>query len=559
MCIDASKALPLQQYSANKHNNALTRNDALDIFTVTAEQLRQFAAQSAQVPVRADLFAKNQFSILDVMLYVSAKRDDFELTLGEFDPSLGTYPFSVSYDYDRDGVFDATLDGQENVNSPDWYAAFLYNGGEFKRATGLPSHEPLYDRLDEFLIRDGLHIRIQPQAKQMTERRQQVQAAEVARLKANGGVPVLPQLRVNFGDGRGYVTVATDVEVKPFNLRPDLFQTGTLTMADALMSAVEQHSVDIEFTFWPSMSTKADVDSYAVSVIDGQRAGGLAGWAFTSGELDNESDFFYGPEWPLASMLVANDQAGGGPFFGKCPWLTKQNAGKHTLETAQICIDNWFGKFGGNNIHRMTDTGIMRYPKESISFKWHNIMYDKFEPAHRNQVNDGRFEVFDINQAVAPLNNQHFGWGIADCGQCHSLDNTHLQGDSPVLADVVEPYYCASCHGSNGAPKGHGETARCFWCHSEQEAMVNHGDASRWKRVAEISCSGTTTGGTSLDGLSGSCADHVGKYMPVHDAADNDSGYTLMEPNQQTRGNSDWATSQTFPDPYSCATCHPSS
>lgn len=62
---------------------------------------------------------------------------------------------------------------------------------------------------------------------------------------------------------------------------------------------------------------------------------------------------------------------------------------------------------------------------------------------------------------VAPaLTSAHAGWENPKCLTCHEYD-AHNDGS--------DPYLCAGCHGTNGAPKGH-KTGGCD-CHAGE-----HGD-----------------------------------------------------------------------------------
>ncbi|MBY6106381.1 hypothetical protein KUW19_07715 [Ferrimonas balearica] len=560
-CLRPGDAKPISEYSGYNKNNKLTRSPAQDEFKVSASLLHEYAKKTGNIPLRKDIFAPGQFSVMDMLVYLGDTREDLDVKLLDFDEKTGTYPFLVSYDYNRDGKFDIQ-DGELNFENPDWYVSFIYTDGIWKRGPGSAQQEPIYQRLDEFVLRNDMFIRVRPFSPELTERRTENLRQEVERLNQNGGKTVVSELRLIMEEGAEPIVVAKDFEVKPHNLRPDLFQPGVITVIDALMSAEEQGLIDAEFTYWPTLHTKANIHSYAISSINGIRTDGMKGWSYKSGAKRSETDFFWAPFYiyPTPEMLIAQDEAGEGFFVGKCQWLTQENGGKHTIETAQLCIDSWYSQFGGNDIHVMTDMAVMNNPREVITLSWNYDMYDKFEVTQRHHVRDGKYEVYDVSRAVAPLDETHFGWKVADCGVCHSIDNIHLNGgDSLVIPDVIEPYYCASCHGSNGAPEGHGETARCYWCHSEDKIMVNHGDASSHKRVDGLECQGTTAFGDNLDRLPAPCADYVGKFMVTHDQAENASSYPELVPNLTSPANSDWTMSEAFPDPYSCATCHPDS
>ncbi|QIZ76282.1 hypothetical protein [Ferrimonas lipolytica] len=544
--------------SYNKKYNRTTVAPApgADDYTmqIDAADLKSFAAES----VRNDIFVAGHYSALDVLLYVASIRDDFEVTLGDFNEEMNTFEFTTSFDANNDGDFD---DADDYKDSKNWYAAMLYSGGDAKKSNGIPALEPLYERMDELWVKDSMHLRFQPESDVMVERREQSLKAEVERFNANGGKVVLPELRVLFEGDSSYQVVAQNIEVKPYNLRPDVFQQDVITVLDVVLTAHDEYGVKFGVNFWPTIATNSDVGAYAVTSIDDNRAHGFYGWILYRGEDFTSKDFnFYKPnlEWPLATDLQTNAS-----FASACEFLRDDN-GALDDAAAQLCIDEWFNMFGGRNTHRMADTVPMVMPHEYVQFEWFSNMENAWEMAHRNYVPSDSKLIADIDDAIAPLDNTHFGWEIADCGLCHSIDNIHLNGDSPILPSSAEPYFCASCHGSNGAPEGHGEEARCFWCHSNDKLMANHGEASQPMYFDDVECSGTTKAkGINIDGLVGPCADAVKQTSPswhreIKDIADNSSAYIELELDKRiTYGNSDWRTSESFPDPLSCMTCHP--
>lgn len=522
------------EYCNSDGKNKVTRDDIKYITRFSADELRQFSPES----ISKDLFADGQYTLLDVLLYISHVRDDFELTLGDFDESIGTYKFTVNFDYNQDGEFSLEGDGADNFNNTDWYTRFTYTAAEFWREVGEPSLEAIYERTDQFLIRNNTEVRIEHFDPLMTERREEIQHKEVERLNAHGGKIVVPEIQVDYGDGRGYVTVAQDVEAKPYNLRPDLIKKDVITMMDVLMTVDQEMGFDIGYSFWPTLSTEANVNAYAITRVNGKGHEGMAGWLLYTGELESDTDFF--SSFPFHKSVEDILNAPTGTY---CSWMGELDA-----HTAKVCKEEWNYTFGGNQLHQMTDSWLQTYPHEVIRIKWID-MGPMAEITEINNPDDGKFSVYDITKADAKLTESHFGWKVADCGLCHSIDNIHLNGDSPELPDSVEPYFCASCHGGNGAPEGHGEQSRCHWCHSQDKAMDHHGEASMESLATDIQCS------DSMLNQSGPCANLIrGFPSPIHDKAGN---LTQYDGTLKSRGNSDWFTSQSFPDPYSCVTCHP--
>ncbi len=520
------------EYCNSNGGNIITTDDKKYVMTIQASELKRYMREST----RSDIFAEGQYSMLDLMLYVSSIRPDLDINLLYFNTETNSYDFETTFN-------------NEAVPSKNWYANFLYDPGESMRTQGIPRTEVIYNRMDEFILRDDMIVRFQPFSNELTQRREQIFKDEVNRKNSYGDKVVVPFLQVDFGDGRGYVTVAKDIEVKPYNTRRDLFKEDVLTIVDVVLSAVDNHDVDFEFTFWPTLATNTKYESYAVTSIEGKRATGLMGWTTYIGEFKADKDFYYygANLFPSLNDLIEEVP----PYQAKCNWL-RDRFGKLDERTATICVDEFNAAFSGNLIHRSIDTFVLQNPTEAVKFRWHASMASKWGTTDHNVIGDGKYPTYEISDLVAPLTSSHFGWNVADCGLCHKIEETHLSGDSPALPDTVEPYFCASCHGSNGAPKGHGEISYCFQCHSKDKAMTNHGDASLTRFIGDVDCSGY------LAGESGPCSNVAEEYgsenPPIRDKAGN---HEVYDSKLQTLGNSSWHTSTSFPDPYSCVTCHP--
>lgn len=541
------------QYCTTEGKNMATPDDSQYIIKVRAEDLKQKFPKS----INSDLFQQGHYSALDVLRYIGETRPDIEFKLGEFNDEIGTYDFTVSWDRNGDGLFDSNdnIDAESNVNSPNWYARFIYGQGDVMRDGGQASLEVLYERLDELPVRNDLILRFESFSQAMTERRQTIQKNQVKRLNKYGGV-VLPELIANFNDGAGDVILAKNISVKPYEFRSDIFKAGTITGMDMLMSVHDSGQAKLGFNYWPTLLSNATVGNYAVTSVNEQRSEGLVGWLIRVGEKETFNDFFDPNPLNKGAGIVPNIIAAGDKY---CPWTLDSD--QHTWDSAMLCYEEWGNGFGGAYVHIMSDTWVTRYSVGAIHLNYFNAMPMAFKPSELNSASDGKYPVHDINKAVAPLTDKHFGWKVADCGMCHSLDNIHLNGDSPALPDTIEPYFCASCHGNNGATLGHGETARCFWCHSKDLKMPNHGDASIERTIGDIACVDPQTGEPDATKM-GPCATvsylPAGTILPQDNAGNFESEFADVKYSDKisTLGNSDWHTSVSFPDPYSCVTCH---
>jgi len=65
------------------------------------------------------------------------------------------------------------------------------------------------------------------------------------------------------------------------------------------------------------------------------------------------------------------------------------------------------------------------------------------------------------------LTSGHSGWEEAKCWDCHEADEHN---------DGLDPYLCADCHGTNGAPGGHSDSNNCGGCHGAEHGDVGFPD-----------------------------------------------------------------------------------
>ncbi|WP_252008091.1 hypothetical protein [Ferrimonas sp. SCSIO 43195] len=496
---------------------------------------------------RPDIFVQGHYSAFDVLRYLALTRPELKLDsiASHRETGLDTYRFRVSWDQNGDGILDPQ--DQQSFQSPDWHFRFKLDGGEKRRITGSldgvgPEGEALYLRMDQFWVQPGMNLRFQPFTPEMTARRIWVQQQEVDRFTRNGNRVIVPELVASFDGGKNYQTLLNDFEVTAHNLRTDIFQPGVITAVDSFLSAFDQ-GIDVALNYWPTVASKAPVGHFALFRLKNQASRVGAGWTTRFGEKATLKDFA-----PFAQCDFGADGTPTGT--PKVPH--------------ESCWKDWNTYFGGNMLHLMTDVWVMNQPVEQVHliYKSH---YDIFgmeefngnEPKERDfsQHQDGSdlvtlrtFPLPDDASSSPLLDASHFGWGIADCESCHNNQSPKGHGGYhwPINSvdgfDQQQPYYCASCHGSNGAPKGHGETARCFWCHSEDQLPRNHGEASTKHWIS---------GQENLEG------NRYNYLIPAstlpRDAAGNHAPYT----NILSTINSDWDMSKSFPDPYSCMTCHP--
>ncbi|MBW3140554.1 hypothetical protein KUV56_13720 [Ferrimonas balearica] len=514
---------------------------------------------------RSDIFVEGHFSVFDLLRYLVHTRPDlrFDQVISPEESGRDTHEFVISWDRNGDGVFDAADDNlYDNSESADWYARIKSNGGDEKKLNGSldgkgPQGEGHYERLDQLWLQPGMAVRFQPFSPEMTERRKWVQDREMARLEQFGGKVVVPQLMIN--KGTGAPIVITNLEVKPHNMRPDIFQPGVITKMDVFLSARDL-GWDVKFNYWPILSTGAKVEHFALFSFDGLDSTVGRGWSTVYGEMATNGDF---AAYQGHGDVVVNPGT-------TCEFSKPEKGGMDLVVDPEHCRLDWQSKFGGNVLHLMSDTWVMNQPVEMVMAGymshyglWGMEEFNGMFPAERDfsEANDGSdivslqtFALPEADDGAPVLTEQHFGWKIADCTECHNEQKQPLGhgGHSwPINSSdgfaQTQPYYCATCHGNNGAPQGHNETARCFWCHAGETHMPkHHGEAStkRLYQQDELVSNDKIYNNYPAD-VNALPRDKFGNYEP----------YEAIWSSK----NSDWDMSMVFPDPYSCMTCHPNS
>ncbi|WP_229360325.1 hypothetical protein [Ferrimonas sediminicola] len=508
---------------------------------------------------RPDIFVPGHYSVFDALRYLALTRDDLKLDAITSPEESGrdTYEFVLSWDSNGDGVFDEQdNDVYANFQGKDWHFRSKYDGGEFRKIdstiSGIgPQGELTYSRMDQFWIQPGMTIRFQPFSPEMTARRRWAQDREMARFEEAGGKVIVPTLMFNNFKENEQPKVISNLEVTAHNMRPDIFQPGVITKMDVFLSAADAGQ-DILFNYWPTLSTGAKIEHFALFRVNGVASDVGRGWTTGYGEKAIIKDF------------TRNS---------RCDFSSPEGGNMDLVVDPEHCRIDWRTNFGGWAVHVMSDVWVMNQPVEYVYAEikshykvWGMPEYSGKEIMERDfsKAEDGSdimtLQVFELpsEQDGTPLLREtHFGWGIADCTECHN-EQKQPQGHGghnwPVNSsdgfDETQPYYCATCHGSNGAPAGHGETARCFWCHDTKENRpLHHGDASTQRRYqaskGEVKSNpyiyNTNSPKKELNALP---RDSMGNYEEYTD---------LM-----SSVNSDWDMSRVFPDPYSCMTCHPS-
>lgn len=225
-----------------------------------------------------------------------------------------------------------------------------------------------------------------------------------------------------------------NLEVTAHNIRPDYFYDGVITFSDIALSLedyVDENGnkpYSGSLVYWPTLNTKAKVESYAINAINGLGSSGFYGWNFG---------------W---NYLVGQQRP-------------DMNIG------------------GGQATHIMPDMAQLTSPYDA--YFAYTSMYDKYYAIQKNIAGDDadpyRLTRQHVLKPKYPLPETHFGRGVADCGMCHNETDMNFDSETSAHIGEVKPAECAECHGNNGAKKGHNQVAGCYRCHQD---MTGHADAN---------------------------------------------------------------------------------
>ncbi|WOT04730.1 hypothetical protein [Shewanella youngdeokensis] len=570
--------------------------------------------------IQSEVYNDNQITFSDVLLYLSDTVNGFDVAYN-FDETLNAYQWKVTWDADGDGT-------NEYESDPDWYATYMIDFGEFRREKFYDAQgEALYLRLEDVLVENNSGVLFKSFSPAMTERREQIQLDQAERRRnskptfysEDTEVIVVPSVMLipieEFGVAGGTPVFLNNVEARSHNLRPDIYRKDkAITMADVLLSINEQGLAQVGFSFWGKLESGVELNHFVINEINGKRKGGAHGYVINTGVSWALNDF---NAKYLVPGLVGHvdisesycDHNGTSNYQDPTDTSTDYPDGLIDAEPfaaykeidcdpAKTDVEDWFVD---QEFHLFSDVWLMNNPGDTLTVvNFH--MYDYYPVIESKRVaGDGKWPEYDARNAKYPLDDEHFGWGIANCGNCHSLSGIHSEGDiapdlgvNPKLVDiydtgkiqshpvddpselVIAPYQCAECHGSNGAPSGHGEFARCYWCHSEDFIPENHGSVSKYITKGESGFVGGNDpelynrayesiavnsadkeGVTALEAELQEWAPHVKLDVLAENENVNWEGYWGMYPDDmKIRTNNDWMTDPAYPDPYACVTCH---
>ncbi|RTR33581.1 hypothetical protein [Shewanella atlantica] len=525
---------------------------------------------------RPDIFKEGSLSAFDLLRYMVATRDDMKF-IGEVitpnQSAYDTHEFTLGYDRNGNGNF--TDEGEQSRN---WHYRFTQSMGE----AGLyrdHSGEISYTRMDNFLIKEEQRIRFQDTSTAFISRLHYIWQQEIEKLAANNGKVIVDNV---YWKDDPENSIATNIEVKPHNLRSDVFQDGVITRMDLFLTLADMGH-DFRLNWWPKLETGAIVNSFSLSraPVLGKTIGLRSFTTKHSVISDVDGDLFFSDRMPGICNFDAET--------GRSDVINTPVAMTDCVQDfwSAFGIGGWFGNINndlwtmpyGADFVELTKTDLNNAGYHSAGAKIDSISkYDIIEWDYnwrQNALADKGVKDEYINTDIvtlrsfkpatkqgengkAPLLDEtHFGWKVADCTQCHN-DEKDPKGHGgyswPVNAadgfNETQPYYCSTCHGNNGAPAGHGREARCFWCHSEDMLPKNHGEASARKLLKHEDNWINTITTRRKAGIDNNYYGFSNNHNEILEG--DQKGYG----DRWVSSNNDYDFSKKFPDPFACGTCH---
>lgn len=214
---------------------------------------------SAISVLRSDVFLPGHFSIFDVLVHLS---DTHGLELEyAFDESQQTY----------------VIHSMRGLTG--WWYDAHYEGGSFDKTVV---------RMDQFPVKDGMSIILYLEDPARLDAITEHYREEVTRLTANEGEIIVPSVVLQSST---LMTEFTDVTVTAHEARSDVFQPGTITMIDILLSLGEQgHLTELGIDWRDSDGDVAVVDgAYVVSIQSDEFSPAATGSCVLTHQIQGET------------------------------------------------------------------------------------------------------------------------------------------------------------------------------------------------------------------------------------------------------------------------------
>jgi hypothetical protein len=187
--------------------------------------------------LRDDIFNEGYFSIFDILAHL----DD-----------NGTIDMEYHFDDDMNTYIIDSINDMGNW----WYIAY-YDGGWPERNVYRMDHHP---------YKDKMYISISEAEESQLAEYYRIFQEEIQRNKDNGGKIIVPEVIIRTpGDG---LLVFENVEIKPHDLRSDIFKPGVVTAIDAVMTLGDLGEIEYSLNWYESVGTAGLVKNYFVDRIN---------------------------------------------------------------------------------------------------------------------------------------------------------------------------------------------------------------------------------------------------------------------------------------------------
>jgi hypothetical protein len=200
--------------------------------------------------------------------------------------------FDVLVYLDNQGLVDMDYHFARDMNT---YVIDRLNGFDFwwyqvKYSGGWAENN--HFRMDHYPWKDGTSLWVFPFDELTLTLYYSKFREEVSTRDENGGSIIIPEVRIL---GETVFKEYQNLEVTAHNLRSDVFQIGTITAIDAILTLGDLGEITYELKWYESIGSATIVKSYWVEAIDKDMAHGRCGWVYESGYKDVRGNHIHLP------------------------------------------------------------------------------------------------------------------------------------------------------------------------------------------------------------------------------------------------------------------------
>ncbi|UCG70477.1 MAG: hypothetical protein JSV09_05535 [Thermoplasmata archaeon] len=199
---------------------------------------------------RPDIFQEGKFSIFDIMVHLN---------------NTGKIRLNYHFSQEMNTHVIESINGKENW----WYEAY-YDGG-------WPENNVF--RMDHYPYKEKIYIRFYRVSEGLIDKIHNTFRDEIARIKLNKGAIIIPTVII---DGRDSNHRFENVVITPHNLRNDMFQNGTITAIDVIMTLGEEGLISYDLQWYSDIGT-AEVKNYFVERINEDKSHDRCGFVYEAG------------------------------------------------------------------------------------------------------------------------------------------------------------------------------------------------------------------------------------------------------------------------------------